>query len=101
MCKIGSTAFNEDSSRSHIICRFCIETSDRAEEGEEAQDRDGEENTDAEGDVKMKGGVVQNDDIPRTLSYLNLIDLAGSESAKVWRITAVMVEAAWVVLLDA
>jgi len=80
--KVGSTAFNEDSSRSHIICRFCIETSDREEEGEEAQDRDGEENTDAEGDVKMKGGVAQNDDIPRTLSYLNLIDLAGSESAK-------------------
>lgn len=57
--KVSCTAFNEDSSRSHIICRLSIEVSDRIPDNEERTS------------------------VARTLSYLNLIDLAGSESAKV------------------
>ncbi len=51
---MGSTAYNEDSSRSHTICRIHIEV---AEGGRTA-------------------GRV-------TTAMLSLIDLAGSESAKV------------------
>ncbi|GMH42753.1 hypothetical protein BSKO_10672 [Bryopsis sp. KO-2023] len=56
--KVSCTAFNEDSSRSHTICRLSIEISDRTTDDEEKAN------------------------VGRTLSYLNLIDLAGSESAK-------------------
>lgn len=79
--KVGSTAFNEDSSRSHIVCRFSIEISDRVEHEEDGGE-DCEEKIDSEGDVQMRGGDNGKADHPRTLSYLNLIDLAGSESAK-------------------
>jgi len=79
--KVGSTAFNEDSSRSHIVCRFSIEISDRVEQEEEGGE-DSEEKIDSEGDVQMRGGDNGKAAHPRTLSYLNLIDLAGSESAK-------------------
>lgn len=57
--QVSCTAFNEDSSRSHIICRLSIEACDRV------------------ADEELRSGAA------RTLSYLNLIDLAGSESAKV------------------
>lgn len=83
MSQVGSTAFNEDSSRSHIVCRFSIEISDRVEQEEEGGE-DSEEKIDSEGDVQMRGGDNGKAAHPRTLSYLNLIDLAGSESAKVY-----------------
>jgi len=56
---VGATSYNEGSSRSHTILRVAVESS--AAPGSAAA---------ARGD-------------PRTLSYLNLIDLAGSESARV------------------
>lgn len=79
--KVGCTAFNEDSSRSHIVCRFSIEISDRVEQEDDGGE-EGEEKIDSEGDVQMRGGESGKGTHPRTLSYLNLIDLAGSESAK-------------------
>ena len=57
--KTSATAFNEGSSRSHTIIRLTIEASDRA-------------------DMTVDDGAQ----VGRTLSFLNLIDLAGSESAK-------------------
>lgn len=57
--KIGATAFNEGSSRSHTIIRLSIEASDRPEFSENPEAR-----------------------IGRTLSFLTMVDLAGSESAK-------------------
>lgn len=53
--KVSATAYNEDSSRSHTICRLSVESSDRSshEQGNS-----------------------------RTLAFFNLIDLAGSESAR-------------------
>jgi len=57
--KIGATAFNEGSSRSHTIIRMSIEANDRPEF---ASDPDAK--------------------IGRTLSYLTMVDLAGSESAR-------------------
>lgn len=57
--KTSATAFNEGSSRSHTIIRITIEASDRAD-----------------------GLTDPNLRLGRTLSFLNLIDLAGSESAK-------------------
>ena len=58
--KTSATAFNEGSSRSHTIIRLTLEASDRADDYTDPNARLG-----------------------RTLSFLNLIDLAGSESAKV------------------
>ena len=58
--QVSATAFNEGSSRSHTIMRLTIESSERP--GPEA-------------DPRLR--------VARTLSFLNLIDLAGSESAKV------------------
>ncbi|KAL3142364.1 hypothetical protein ABBQ38_002701 [Trebouxia sp. C0009 RCD-2024] len=57
--KVSATSFNEGSSRSHTILRLSVESSERP---------------DVEADFNC--GVA------RTLSFLNLIDLAGSESAK-------------------
>ena len=57
--KIGATAFNEGSSRSHTILRISIEANDRPEF---ASDPDAK--------------------IGRTLSFLTMVDLAGSESAR-------------------
>lgn len=57
--KISATAFNEGSSRSHTVIRLTIEASDRPEY---SGDRDAH--------------------VSRTLSYLTMVDLAGSESAK-------------------
>jgi len=84
--KVASTAFNEGSSRSHILCRFCIEISDRVEQ-------ESEEDAPEDAEAAAQDGTVQEVpevreprapkvETPRTLSYLNLIDLAGSESAK-------------------
>ena len=58
--QVSATAFNEGSSRSHTIMRLTIESSERP-----GPDHDPRVN------------------VARTLSFLNLIDLAGSESAKV------------------
>ena len=58
--QVSATAFNEGSSRSHTIMRLSIESSERP--GPDADPRI---------------------HVARTLSFLNLIDLAGSESAKV------------------
>ncbi|GAB4823550.1 hypothetical protein N2152v2_010596 [Parachlorella kessleri] len=58
--KVSATAFNEGSSRSHTIIRLSIEASDRPE-----------------------ATTDPNAPVARTLSFLHLIDLAGSESAKV------------------
>ncbi|CAD7702378.1 unnamed protein product [Ostreobium quekettii] len=81
--KVASTAFNEGSSRSHILCRFCIEISDRVEqESEEDAPEDGEATTEDGAVPEMRAPKAPKADAPRTLSYLNLIDLAGSESAK-------------------
>ena len=55
----SATMMNTDSSRSHTILRLRLESSPRP---------------DASDPMGMQ---------PRTLSYLNIIDLAGSESAKV------------------
>ena len=60
LLQVSSTAFNEGSSRSHTIMRLSIESSERP--GPDADPRI---------------------HVARTLSFLNLIDLAGSESAKV------------------
>jgi hypothetical protein len=57
--KTSATAFNEGSSRSHTVIRLAIEANDRPEFANEPGDRVG-----------------------RTLSYLTMVDLAGSESAK-------------------
>jgi len=57
--KTSATAFNEGSSRSHTVIRLAIEANDRPEFASEPGDRVG-----------------------RTLSYLTMVDLAGSESAK-------------------
>lgn len=57
--KIGATAFNEGSSRSHTVIRISIEASDRPEFASDP-----------------------NSHIGRTLSFLTMVDLAGSESAK-------------------
>jgi hypothetical protein len=57
--QVGATSYNEGSSRSHTILRIAVES--RAAPGSAAA---------AHGE-------------PRMLSYLNLIDLAGSESARV------------------
>lgn len=57
--QVSATSFNEGSSRSHTILRLSVESSERP---------------DVEADFNC--GVA------RTLSFLNLIDLAGSESAK-------------------
>lgn len=57
--KTSATAFNEGSSRSHTVIRLAIEANDRPEFATEPVDRVG-----------------------RTLSYLTMVDLAGSESAK-------------------
>lgn len=57
--KTSATAFNEGSSRSHTIIRISIEASDRA-------------------DMTLDDTAT----VGRTMSFLNLIDLAGSESAK-------------------
>lgn len=51
---MSATLINNESSRSHTLCRISIEVNDKSGSG--------------------KG---------RTLSFLNLIDLAGSESARV------------------
>ena len=55
----SATLFNSDSSRSHTILRIRVESSPRP---------------DASDLVGMQ---------PRALSFLNIIDLAGSESARV------------------
>lgn len=60
--QVSATAFNEGSSRSHTIIRLSIEASDRPE-----------------------FNADPNAPIGRTISFLHLIDLAGSESAKVRR----------------
>lgn len=79
--KVASTAFNEGSSRSHILCRFCIEISDRVEQELEDAAEDAEATED--GAVpEAREPRAPRADTPRTMSYLNLIDLAGSESAK-------------------
>ena len=70
---MGATSYNEGSSRSHTILRVAVESS--AAPGSAAA---------ARGD-------------PRTLSYLNLIDLAGSESA---RVRPLVVDEAENVVLD-
>ena len=57
--QVGATSYNDGSSRSHTILRIAVESSATA--GSAAA---------ARGD-------------PQTLSFLNLIDLAGSESARV------------------
>ena len=57
--QVSATSFNEGSSRSHTILRLSIESSERP---------------DLEADPNCS--------VARTLSFLNLIDLAGSESAK-------------------
>jgi len=57
--KIGATAFNEGSSRSHTVIKISIEASDRPEFATDPDAR-----------------------IGRTLSSLTMVDLAGSESAK-------------------
>jgi len=57
---VSATAFNEGSSRSHTIMRLSVESSERP--GPDADPRI---------------------HVARTLSFLNLIDLAGSESARV------------------
>ena len=57
--KTSATSFNEGSSRSHTVIRLAIEANDRPEFA-----------TDPEGRVG------------RTLSFLTMVDLAGSESAK-------------------
>lgn len=56
--KIGATAFNEGSSRSHTVIKITIEASDRPEF------------------LKDKTAAA------RTVSSLTMVDLAGSESAK-------------------
>lgn len=56
--KIGATAFNEGSSRSHTVIKVTIEASDRPEF------------------LKDKASAA------RTVSTLTMVDLAGSESAK-------------------
>ena len=56
---MSATTFNEGSSRSHTILRLSIESSVRP---------------DVDADPNL--------DLARTLSFLNMIDLAGSESAK-------------------
>lgn len=58
--QVSATAFNDGSSRSHTIIRLSIEASDRPEHHADP-----------------------NAPVARTLSFLHLIDLAGSESAKV------------------
>ncbi|CAD7695675.1 unnamed protein product [Ostreobium quekettii] len=81
--KVASTTFNEGSSRSHILCRFCIEVSDKL-------DQDSEDDAPEDVDDMIGDGPVPQpraprgprEDHARTMSYLNLIDLAGSESAK-------------------
>lgn len=57
--QVSATTFNEGSSRSHTILRLSVESSERPD-------------VDAD----------PNCSVARTLSFLNLIDLAGSESAK-------------------
>ena len=57
--KTSATAFNEGSSRSHTIIRLSIEANDRPEFATDPDARVG-----------------------RTLSFLTMVDLAGSESAK-------------------
>ena len=57
--QVSATSFNEGSSRSHTILRLSVESSERP-------DLDADPNR----------------SVARTLSFLNLIDLAGSESAK-------------------
>ena len=57
--QVSATSFNEGSSRSHTILRLSVESSERPD-------------VDAD----------SNCSVARTLSFLNLIDLAGSESAK-------------------
>lgn len=56
---MSATTFNEGSSRSHTLLRLSIESSVRP---------------DVDADPNLS--------IARTLSFLNIIDLAGSESAK-------------------
>ena len=58
--QVGATAYNEGSSRSHTLIRLSVESSERPDP-----------------DADPRAAVA------RTLSFLNLIDLAGSESAKV------------------
>ena len=58
--KIGATAFNEGSSRSHTVIKITIEASDRPEFMKDP----------------MKTAAA------RTVSSLTMVDLAGSESAK-------------------
>lgn len=57
--QVSATSFNEGSSRSHTILRLSVESSERP---------------DVDADFNCS--------VARTLSFLNLIDLAGSESAK-------------------
>lgn len=57
--QVSATTFNEGSSRSHTLLRLSVESSVRPD-------------VDADPDL----------DLARTLSFLNIIDLAGSESAK-------------------
>lgn len=59
---MGATAFNEDSSRSHTITRVLVEVVDAAAAG--------------------AGGQAHAGSGRRTLACLDLIDLAGSESAR-------------------
>ncbi len=61
VAQTSATALNEGSSRSHTVLRVSIESSPRAVDG-------------------AQGGAVL---VTRTLSALHLIDLAGSESARV------------------
>lgn len=58
--QVGATAYNEGSSRSHTLIRLSVESSERPDP-----------------DADPRAAVA------RTLSFVNLIDLAGSESAKV------------------
>lgn len=60
--KTSATAFNEGSSRSHTIIRLSIEANERAE--------------------FSSGSEGPDNRVVRTLSYLTMVDLAGSESAR-------------------
>jgi centromeric protein E len=78
MLQVASTAYNDQSSRSHTICRLLVESSPRQRSAADAQASAaaGSSGSGGGGSSGSSGSVTC------TSAWLTLVDLAGSEGAK-------------------
>ena len=82
---VGNTAMNAHSSRSHLIMRLAIESS-MPEEPLHVHDNDGSDSSSSDDDLfrnfnvshKKRNGNQNNSKSDHVVSFLNLVDLAGS-----------------------